>query len=228
MGTARLEAATRRKWVTSGKARGDHIWPRLSPCRQDRGRRASSSYRQARSSTAPCAPLSMRSLTPMAKPGRMIPLRQQVQQVLLSQDEARERRATQGRRRGTMGQPPITDYRSTSSMPPLAAILAGAGAAGHDDGGDTLMDESNAVIDFIRASKLEAFKDAFVKLIARRLASCDLCGDDARPVRRFMLVRSVMVGGRKTTRSAGSIALCERCWRTTARPHLNGRSPKAG
>jgi|KBSSwiStaDraftv2_1062776.scaffolds.fasta_scaffold453223_2 hypothetical protein len=73
-----------------------------------------------------------------------------------------------------MGQPPITDYRSTSSMPPLAAILAGAGAAGHDDGGDTLMDESNAVIDFIRASKLEAFKDAFVKLIARRLASCDL------------------------------------------------------
>ena len=48
----------------------------------------------------------------------------------------------------------------------LAAILAGAGAAGYDEEGDTLMEEPNAALDLIRAGRLDDAEAAARALLA--------------------------------------------------------------
>jgi hypothetical protein len=49
----------------------------------------------------------------------------------------------------------------------FAAVIADAGAAGHDEEGDTLVEESSAVLDFVRAGKLDEAEAAARALLAR-------------------------------------------------------------
>jgi hypothetical protein len=44
--------------------------------------------------------------------------------------------------------------------------------------------------------------------------SCDLCGDEDKPLARFNLIARIRrADGRPSSRGAGAVDLCERCWR---------------
>ena len=107
----------------------------------------------------------------MAKPGRNDPCPcgsgNKYKKCCLSKDQAMEREGhAEARARHDR---PATDHRLPVDEfnAALAAILAGAGAAGHDEEGDTLMEGSNAVLDLIRAGKLDEAEAAARALLAR-------------------------------------------------------------
>ena len=108
---------------------------------------------------------------PMAKPGRNDACHcgsgAKYKKCCLAKDEAAEREGmaeARARREDRAAERRLQVQELKAAM---AAKLAGAGAAGHDEEGDTLMEESNAVLDLIRAGRLDEAEAAARALLAR-------------------------------------------------------------
>jgi hypothetical protein len=57
-----------------------------------------------------------------------------------------------------------------------------------------------------------------------KLKTCDLCAHIGRDVQSFTLVHSAYKDGRRQSRSAGSVYLCQTCWEKVAAPRRHRSS----
>ena len=107
----------------------------------------------------------------MAKPGRndRCPCgsSKKYKQCCLARDEAAERDGMAEAHERREARAADRHSPGGSFDATLSAILAGAGTDEHDADGDTLMDESNAVIDLVRAGKIDEAEAAARALLAR-------------------------------------------------------------